>query len=216
MTQKERQERSRRAICQAALEEFGVYGFDAVTMDSICAKHGISKGMMYHYYANKDALFIACVQEIFQSLNGYIQQESERLVGQPVFEAIKNYFMIRESFFQFRSLEKHIFENAVLYPPKHLVENIQILRQPIRELNDQFIKRLISRIQLREGLDQKRALRYLNSLYALFWRILEQYHPKDAPMDLHTMLLECEEILEMVLLGIAQSCDADDILPSQV
>ena len=54
MTQKERQERSRRTILQAALGEFGAAGREAVTRDSICANHGISKGMMYHYYANKD------------------------------------------------------------------------------------------------------------------------------------------------------------------
>ena len=59
MRQQERQERSRQLIAQAALEEFGSAGYDAVTMDGICAGHGISKGMMYHYYANKDELFLS-------------------------------------------------------------------------------------------------------------------------------------------------------------
>ena len=46
MTQKERQERSRKEIYQAALEEFGTYGYDKVNMERICGNHGISKGMM--------------------------------------------------------------------------------------------------------------------------------------------------------------------------
>ena len=37
----------------AALEEFGTYGYDKVNMERICGNHGISKGMMYHYYSNK-------------------------------------------------------------------------------------------------------------------------------------------------------------------
>ena len=53
MTQKERQERSREEIYQAALEEFGTSGYDNVNMERICGNHGISKGMMYHYYSNK-------------------------------------------------------------------------------------------------------------------------------------------------------------------
>ena len=57
MTQKERQARSRREILQAAQEEFGSSGYDGVNMEGICTRHGISKGMMYHYYANKDDLF---------------------------------------------------------------------------------------------------------------------------------------------------------------
>ena len=68
MTQKERQERSRKEIYQAALEEFGTYGYDKVNMERICGNHGISKGMMYHYYSNKDELFLLCVERTFQEL----------------------------------------------------------------------------------------------------------------------------------------------------
>lgn len=67
MTQKERQERSRKEIYQAALEEFGTYGYDKVNMERICGNHGISKGMMYHYYSNKDELFLLCVDALSRS-----------------------------------------------------------------------------------------------------------------------------------------------------
>ena len=56
MTQKERQERSREMIYQAALQEFGTYGYGGVNMEGICGRHGISKGMMYHYFSRKDDL----------------------------------------------------------------------------------------------------------------------------------------------------------------
>lgn len=51
MKQAQRQERSRREILQAAMEEFGTYNYSDVTIDNICSRHGISKGMMYHYYS---------------------------------------------------------------------------------------------------------------------------------------------------------------------
>ena len=46
MKQKERQERSRKEIFQAAMEEFGSNDYDKVTMESICTSPEISKGMM--------------------------------------------------------------------------------------------------------------------------------------------------------------------------
>ena len=203
MTQKERQARSRQMILQAALEEFGRADFEAVTMDRICAGHGISKGMLYHYYANKEELFLACAANIFQELNRYLQCEMEQIAQQPAFEAIKQYFLLRETFFQTRPKEKHVFENAVLYPPKHLTEQLQALRRPIREENDLFLRRLLSRMELREGIDQEQVARYVNSIYAVFWTILEQYHPKSGASDLHTMLSEAGELLSMVLFGVA-------------
>ena len=75
MKQQERQERSRREIFQAAMEEFGAHGYDKVSMENLCTRHGISKGMMYHYYSNKDELFLLCVQDVFQNLKAQIEQE---------------------------------------------------------------------------------------------------------------------------------------------
>ena len=62
MKQEERKEKSKEEIYQAALEEFGTYGYDNVSIEQICNRHGISKGMMYHYYSSKDQLFLLCVE----------------------------------------------------------------------------------------------------------------------------------------------------------
>lgn len=37
--------------------------------------------MMYHYYANKDELFLSCLETIFQALGAYIGQETENLAS---------------------------------------------------------------------------------------------------------------------------------------
>ncbi len=203
MTQKERQARSRQVIFQAALEEFGAADFEAVTMDGVCAKHGISKGMLYHYYAGKDELFLACAGEIFQALHRYLQAELLPLERQPVFEALQNYFLLRETFFQTRPREKHVFENAVLYPPKHLADRIQALRQPILQENNRFLHRLLSRMTLREGVDKERAARYLSSIHAVFWTILERYCAQAGTPDLHKTLTEAVDLLQLVLYGVA-------------
>lgn len=202
MTQKERQERSRQAIIQAAMDEFGNADFQAVTMDRICAVHGISKGMMYHYFSNKDELFLYCVSAIFRELGEYLSENMKILADEPIFESLKRFFWLRESFFQTRDREKHIFENAVFYPPEHLAAQIQKCREPIHEQNNRFLHQIVSRAKLRENLDQEKVIRYLNSIYQLFWNVLHQYCPPEEYQSFHSTLTDAEELLEMFLFGV--------------
>lgn len=200
--QKERQERSRQAIIQAAMDEFGSADFEAVTMERICAGHGISKGMMYHYFSNKDELFLCCVSGIFQELWKYLQENMSIPADEPILESLKHFFWLRETFFQTRDREKHVFENAVFYPPGHLAEQIQKYREPIREENDRFLRQIVSRAKLHENLNQEKAIRYLNSIYQLFWNALHQYCLPEGYQGFHSTLTEAEELLEMLLFGI--------------
>ena len=133
MTQKERQDRSKEEICRAAMEEFGTLGYDKVTMERICGNHGISKGMMYHYYSNKDELFLLCVERTFTDLKAHVERDMGELEGQTFLDTIKNFFMIREYYFQLHPKARMIFEEVLLHPPKHLVAQIQELRGPIRD-----------------------------------------------------------------------------------
>ena len=204
MTQKERQARSRREILQAAQEEFGSSGYDGVNMEGICTRHGISKGMMYHYYSNKDELFLLCVQDTFQELKDYVEREPEALSGQSGLAALRNYFLCREHFFQQHPGQKRIFETAMLHPPAHLEEQIQALRAPIRALNQRFLERVIAGMDLRPGLGQKQAARYLESAESVFWSVVRQYQVEQEEDGLHTVLGAVQEVLDMVLFGVVR------------
>ena len=213
MSQKERQERSRKEIFQAALEEFGTHGYDNVTMDSICSRHGISKGMMYHYYSNKDELFLLCVQDTFQALKAQIERDAAELSGQSSFDSIKNYLLIREYFFQLHPKRKLIFENAMLRPPKQLTGQIRALHAPLKEMNRQFMGRVVSHMSLREGLDREKATRYLESVESHFWSLVSQYQQEKSCCDIHSMLAAAEELLDMTLFGILRQPDEAESRP---
>ena len=204
MTQKERQERSKREILEAAMEEFGARDYDAVTMDRICGSHGISKGMLYHYYPNKDALFLLCVQRTFQGLQRYLLENREALEQQSGFGAIKAYFLLREQYFQDHPREKNIFENALLRPPQPLREQIWALRRPLREMNRQFLWRAVSRMPMREGLRQEAVVRYLDSLEDALPSVLRQYQAGGDLTDMHTLMEMEGELLNLIFYGVIQ------------
>ena len=195
MTQKERQERSRAEILQAAMEEFSVRDYNQVNMEGICSRHGISKGMMYHYYSSKDELFLLCVQDTFERLREYVQEEGANVKGVRVSERIKNYFLLREYFFQAHPERVRIFENAMLRPPEHLLEQIKTLRE----------QSMIRSVPLRPGLDQDAAVRYLESAEPVFRAVVLRYQAEKPTQDFHTMLEAVEEVLDMALFGVFRS-----------
>lgn len=51
------------AILQAALEEFTQEGYAAARMESIAARAGVTKGLIYFYYKNKQDIFEAMFRE---------------------------------------------------------------------------------------------------------------------------------------------------------
>ena len=174
MTQRERKQRSKEKILVAAMAEFGTKDFDAVTMDGICFAHGISKGMMYHYFSGREELFLRCVEEVFGGLRLWLEPLLERLDALEPRSAIREYFLARERYFGERPVEKAIFENAMFRTPRGLEERIEALHAPLSELNRRFTLRLTERLQPRPGHSREELQLYFEAIDLLIFGIAEQ------------------------------------------
>lgn len=65
-------EEKRRRVEEAALEEFGQYGYERGSTDRIIRRSGISKGGLYEYIESKEDLFLHVVTRAFGSLYDHI------------------------------------------------------------------------------------------------------------------------------------------------
>lgn len=136
----------------SALAEFSKQGYGASSINTICTAQDISKGIVYHYFETKDALFLACVAECFQRLTEYIranmteQGDTER--------CLEEYFAIRTKFFQSYPIYQRIFCEAVVSPPAHLRAGIQARKQDFDKLNIQILDHLLSPLSLRPGISR--------------------------------------------------------------
>ena len=62
-TQEERRDATRRALITAARRFFAELGYGATNTPAIAAEAGVTRGALYHHFADKQALFEAVVEE---------------------------------------------------------------------------------------------------------------------------------------------------------
>ncbi len=62
------------AILEAGISEFAEHGLQQTGMNAIARRAGISVGVLYKYYENKDAFFDACVARSTRELDQYLQE----------------------------------------------------------------------------------------------------------------------------------------------
>ncbi|HMQ92694.1 MAG TPA: TetR/AcrR family transcriptional regulator [Amaricoccus sp.] len=58
-------ERTSAAILDAATREFAEKGFGGARVDSIAARAGTNKRMLYHYFGDKEALYLVVLEEAY-------------------------------------------------------------------------------------------------------------------------------------------------------
>ena len=69
--------RRRARILDSALRLFATRGVEMTTMDEVARRSGVSKGLIYTYFKNKDALLSAVIEEGLRSIRGLLPEEDE-------------------------------------------------------------------------------------------------------------------------------------------
>lgn len=59
-------------ILECGISEFAEHGFESASMKKIAQRAEISVGVLYKYYADKDAFIMACVRRCLDGLEGFL------------------------------------------------------------------------------------------------------------------------------------------------
>ena len=74
---------SRDKLLDAALHVIRQKGYDATTVDDICAEAGLTKGAFFHHFASKEALGLAAADHFAQMAAGLFAQAPFRALADP-------------------------------------------------------------------------------------------------------------------------------------
>lgn len=201
MKREEKNQLTRRRIMDSALAEFSKQGYGASSINTICAAEDISKGIVYHYFDTKDALFIACVEECFRELTGYIR-ENMPAEGYSPEAKLKDYFVLRTAFFRQRPVYQRIFCEAVVSPPEHLRQEIQAAKKDFDALNLRILEDILSGLPLRLDISRAEVIETFRQ-FQDFVNIRSQMTPADA-RDFESREESCYKALNILLYGVIE------------
>lgn len=151
---------TRERIMEAAMDEFGSKGYSGASLNNICDR-GISKGLLYHNFKNKDQLYLACIDRCLKKLTHFLIEKNTNM-------DIRKYMDARLQFFDEHDKEARLFFETILQPPQKLKEQIQELRKDFDLFNKGIYEKMISEMKLREGVSQRDAMEYFSLMQNMF------------------------------------------------
>jgi AcrR family transcriptional regulator len=124
----QRSEETRTHILEAALKRFANHGYNAASIDQICADAGVSKGAFYHHFPSKQAIFLellkgwlATIDAGFEAVRqGTVPETLMRMTGilPAVFAAADDRLPMFLEFWLQASRDEKIWE-ATISPYRH-------------------------------------------------------------------------------------------------
>lgn len=195
MRQEEKNQKSRTHILEYAFAEFAEHGYLGASVNTICASGKISKGLLYHYYADKDALYLACVQRCFQELTSAL---SAALNVQTV--TSDQYFDARLVFFAQYPQHQRLFCDAVVNPPRHLLRELAECRGSFDELNETMLTAILEKETLAPGLSIPGAIAQLRIFEDCVSTYLKNAGLEQQQTDKHNQL--CRQTFQTMLYGL--------------
>lgn len=109
-------EERRREILMAALKAFSEKGYHATSVNDLVTASGLSKGTLYWYFKNKQAIFLAMIDMIFQDIGVYFEQSLANAQDLPPPERLRHVLTgmneIGEEMLSFAGLYADFFTRA--------------------------------------------------------------------------------------------------------
>ncbi|MEE8807641.1 MAG: TetR/AcrR family transcriptional regulator [Lactimicrobium sp.] len=182
---------TKQKILESAFHVFANAGYKAASMQDIANDADISKGIIYHYFKDKNDLYLTCAGIVFNELADVLGKTGDG--------GIDAYFSARSAWFASNPDKAAMFCEVLLFYPQELQEKMQKCRQRYDEANRCVLKAVLAGKQLRNGYQEEDVQRifeafqnflnaqYRRSLIAHDTRAIVQ-HDKDSRAVLQIFL----------------------------
>lgn len=195
MKQEEKNRKSRAHILKYAFVEFAEQGYLGASVNTICAAGSISKGLLYHYYADKDTLYLACVEQCFQELTAALSSALNVQTVTP-----DQYFDARLEFFSQNTQHQRLFCDTVVNPPRHLLRELAACRAPFDELNETMLTAILEKETLTQGISMQDAISQLRIFEDCVSTYLKNAGQEQQQTDKYNRL--CRQTFQTMLYGL--------------
>jgi TetR/AcrR family transcriptional regulator len=208
MKREEKSALSKQRIIEAAIQEFSRNGYNGASLNTVCAENGISKGIIYHYFKDKNELYLVCVRLCFEKLTQYMKERRNNFTG-TLEEKLQAYFDGRFRFFLENPLFLGIFADAAFTPPASLIAQIAVCRRDFDEFSISVLTEFLSSEHVRKDLTIPAIVEDFRSYIDYFNLRFAGSFGKNVPSE--SVLCEHEKMcyrqLNMLLYGVLNNED---------
>ena len=176
-------QKTRAHLLNAGVKLFSQRGYDGVSVDEIVHQAGVNKRMLYHYYGNKDGLYVEVLRVVFAELESL---EIAVLTGDvstadAIRNVLKEYFAFLEEHPEFVSLLmwENLHRGRFLDVHPNLLSKSKVLAQ---------LREIVVRARAAGEIDQDLDVRHL---LVLLYGACFIYQSNRFTLR-HTMELDCQ------------------------
>ncbi|MGZ0656417.1 TetR/AcrR family transcriptional regulator [Coraliomargarita sp. W4R53] len=161
-------EKTKRALLDAGIELFSARGYYGVTVDEIVASAGCNKRMLYHYFSNKEGIYVEVLRHVFGKLEAYEMESTREQAGtaDALREILAQYFSFLESHPEFVNLLMWENLNEANFMDMH---PDLLTKMPILERLTEILKRGSERGEIEASTDPRQFLIVLIGLCFIYF-----------------------------------------------
>lgn len=200
MKREEKNAAARKKIIEAAMQEFSSMGYEKASLNHVCQTEHLSKGIIYHYFKDKDDIYLQCIKTCFDNTADFLAAQAPLLRGD-MEEKIKQYFGLRLHYFAKHPEYLGIFTDRF---PTHLNVQIKTCRQRFDEVNLAFLTSLLDQQRLREGLNSQDIAEefraYMDYFNLRFYQSLKEGWTIGEAIQKHEE--RCHQQISILLYGV--------------
>ena len=121
MQREEKSERSRRQVLDVALQLFSRHGFRATSVREIAERARVSTGNLYHHFPDKEAIFNALLDELWEIANSRRFPFRRALLSGDFPDNLEQLgFAARDSIIEFRQYVTLIYVDVIEFDGTHI------------------------------------------------------------------------------------------------
>lgn len=72
-------DKTRELILKGAIKEFALQGYNKASTNQMMRQAGMAKGLLFHYYPNKQKLYLSCLEHVLTDVQSRLDQFMQRM-----------------------------------------------------------------------------------------------------------------------------------------
>ncbi|MBC1584992.1 TetR/AcrR family transcriptional regulator [Listeria seeligeri] len=196
----------RKKILEAAMEEFAEKGYQTASTNQICAKAGVSKGLIFHYFGSKEKLYIAAVSYAIDFVTNKVNVEKETwkdFVEMAIWST-KQKLEFNRNYPAVFGLIMQAYGN----PPGELEGKLDGFFDEAIARSEAQMNQVLSRMTLKKDVNMDAARKVMAALFNHITQISTVYlqkHPNATMEDFIPLANDFTEMMRIIEFGICEA-----------